>query len=141
VALAVVVGGAGVAWAARRTDDEMAVQGAVLVSFVLLRLYGPVRATRPLTRALQFLGEASYSTYLVHTLGGKTLLTLLAHVPGAGALGPGPRIFLYALAGQLGGIAFYFVVERPTTRWAAAVFARPARRADAVLPVAPSAQE
>src|SRR6478735_2339129 len=32
VALAVVVGGAGVAWAGRRTDSEMAVQGVVLVS-------------------------------------------------------------------------------------------------------------
>lgn len=127
VALAVVLCGAGFIWA-RRTGaygNEMAVQGVVFVAFVLLRLFGPMRATNPLIRGMQFLGEVSYSTYLVHTLGGKTLLALLGHLPGAAALGSGPRIVLYVLAGQLGGIAFYFVVERPTTRWAAALFARP----------------
>jgi peptidoglycan/LPS O-acetylase OafA/YrhL len=129
VTLAVVLGGAGVAWAAYGSDREMAVQGFVLVAFVMLRLFGPTTATHPLTRAMQFLGEVSYSTYLVHTLGGKTLLTLLAHLPGAAALGPWARIPLYALAGQLGGIVFYFVVERPTTRWAAALLDRAARPA------------
>jgi peptidoglycan/LPS O-acetylase OafA/YrhL len=124
VALAVGVGGAGIMWAAASgTDREMAVQGIVLVLFVLLRLFGPMKATHPVTRAMRFLGEVSYSTYLVHTLGGKTLLALLGHVPGAAALGSGARIFLYALAGQLGGIAFYFLVERPTTRWAAVLLA------------------
>jgi peptidoglycan/LPS O-acetylase OafA/YrhL len=124
VALAFVVGGAGFMWARNRADTEMAVQGVVLFAFVLLRLFGPTAATHPVTRAMRFLGEVSYSTYLVHTLGGKTLLTLLSHLPAAAALGPGPRIILYALAGQLGGVAFYLMVERPTTRWAAALFAR-----------------
>jgi peptidoglycan/LPS O-acetylase OafA/YrhL len=106
----------------------MAVQGVVLVAFVLLRLFGPMKATHPVTRAMRFLGEVSYSTYLVHTLGGKTLLTILGHLPDGAALGPWPRIFLYALAGQAAGIAFFLVVERPTTRWAALLgrAARPA---------------
>jgi peptidoglycan/LPS O-acetylase OafA/YrhL len=123
VALAVAWCVGGFAWAAFSHDREMAVQGVVFVTFVLLRFFGPATASGPVTRALQFLGEVSYSTYLVHTLAGKTLLTLLGHLPGAAALGAGPRIFLYALAGQAAGIAFYYVVERPTTRWAAAALA------------------
>jgi peptidoglycan/LPS O-acetylase OafA/YrhL len=121
LALAVVACTAGFAWSHVAHDREMAVQGVVLLSLVLLRLYGPIRASHRLTRALQFLGEVSYSTYLVHTLAGKTLLTLLSHLPGGASLGPWPRILLYALAGQLAGIAFYYLVERPTTRWAAAL--------------------
>jgi len=137
MALAAVVGGAGVAYGVMSArDNQMALQGAALLALVPLRLFGPVRATHPLTRALRFLGEVSYSTYLVHTLGGKTLLAALGHVPGASALGPWPRILLYALAGQLAGIAFYFLVERPTTRWAAALFAR--RRSAFSLPAAGS---
>jgi len=125
VTLAIAVGGLGLAATALGvTDREMAVQGIVLVSFVLLRLFGPAVATNRVTRALQFLGEVSYSTYLVHTLFGKTLLAVLGHLPVGASLGPWPRIVLYVLAGQLGGIAFYFVVERPTTRWASALFAR-----------------
>jgi peptidoglycan/LPS O-acetylase OafA/YrhL len=123
VALAVAACGAGLAWTVRSGDRELAVQGLVLVSFVLLRLFGPTTATRPWTRALQFLGEVSFSTYLVHTLAGKTLLALLGHLPGTSAFGPWARILLYAAAGQAAGIAFYYLVERPTTRWAAALLA------------------
>jgi peptidoglycan/LPS O-acetylase OafA/YrhL len=139
VAVAVVVGAAGVVWAQFRHEGEMAVQGIVLVSFVLLRLFGPTTATHPVTRAMRFLGEVSYSTYLVHTLGGKTFLALLGHLPGAATLGPGARIFFYAVAGQVSGIVFYLLVERPTTRWAAALLARPARRAGGSVPIATSA--
>jgi len=127
VALAVAVGFAGILWARHVDDREMAVQGIVLVAFVLLRLFGPVTATHPLTRALQFLGEVSYSTYLVHTLAGKALFAFIGHLPGAAALGPWSRTFLYALAGQAGGIVFYFLVERPTTRWAARALSAPRR--------------
>jgi peptidoglycan/LPS O-acetylase OafA/YrhL len=127
VTAALLVAGAGIAWAQIVGDREMTIQGIVLVSFVLLRLFGPTTATGPVTRALRFLGEASYSTYLVHTLGGKTLLALLSHLPGGDALGAWPRIVLYALAGQLSGIAFYVLVERPTTRWAAILLAPAAR--------------
>jgi len=136
LALAVIAGGAGFVWAGYSNDREMAVQGSVLVAFVLLRLFGPTTATHPLTRVMQFLGEISFSTYLVHTLGGKTLLTIFGHVPGSGAIGAWPRIFLYALAGQLGGVVFYYFVERPTTRWAAALVAFPGRTK--AVPSAPS---
>jgi peptidoglycan/LPS O-acetylase OafA/YrhL len=122
-----VLSGAGIVWAATGHDREMGVQGIVLLAFVLLRLFGPTAATNPLTRVMQFLGEVSYSTYLVHTLGGKTLLALLGHLPGAANIGPWTRICLYVLAGQVAGIAFYFAVERTATRWAAALLARPAR--------------
>jgi peptidoglycan/LPS O-acetylase OafA/YrhL len=135
VPLAVVAAAAGFVWARNGTDREMVVQGVVLVVFVLLRFFGPTTATHPLTRALQFLGEVSYSTYLVHTLAGKTLLTLLAHLPGAAGLGAPARIFLYALAGQVAGIAFYVVVERPTTRWAAALLAPASKRRPSDLAV------
>ncbi|HXU00650.1 MAG TPA: acyltransferase, partial [Polyangia bacterium] len=70
VALAFGVAVAGILWSRSGNDSEMAVQGVVLVTFVLFRLFGPVTAVRPWTRAMQFLGEVSYSTYLVHTLGG-----------------------------------------------------------------------
>jgi peptidoglycan/LPS O-acetylase OafA/YrhL len=133
LALAACVGG--FVWTTVSHDVEMAIQGAVMLSFVLLRLFGPAKAAGPVTRALQFLGEVSYSTYLVHTLAGKTLLALLAHLPGAAALGAWPRLVLYALAGQAAGIAFYFVVERSTTRWAAALAARLARPATASIPL------
>jgi peptidoglycan/LPS O-acetylase OafA/YrhL len=139
VGTAVMVGGAGILWAQFGHDQEMAVQGIVLVSFVLLRLYGPMVAKHPVTRAMRFLGEASYSTYLVHTLGGKTLLSFLGHVPGLAALGPGARIFLYAVAGQVSGIAFYLLVERPTTHWAAALLARSAHNSGRSVPIATSA--
>jgi peptidoglycan/LPS O-acetylase OafA/YrhL len=127
VTVAVALGAVGFAGSLRGDDREMAVQGVVLVAFVLLRLFGPMKAVHPVTRAMRFLGEVSYSTYLVHTLGGKTLLSILGHLPGGAAIGPGPRIILYALAGQAAGIAFYVLVERPTTRWAAALLRRAAR--------------
>jgi len=127
LALAIALGAAGFSWSRGSNDREIAVQGIVLVSFVLLRLYGPVTAVRPWTRAMQFLGEVSYSTYLVHTLGGEMLFALFARLPATVALGPWPRILLYAVAGQIAGIAFYFLVERPTTRLAAGVLDRRAR--------------
>ncbi len=125
LAFAVVLGGLGLASATRGLLYlEFGIQGVVLIIFAALRLFGPAVARGPGTRFLQFLGEASYSTYLVHTLAGKTMLAGLGHLP---ALGSGARIALYALAGQLAGIAFYSYVEKPTTRWAARLIARPTR--------------
>jgi peptidoglycan/LPS O-acetylase OafA/YrhL len=126
LSFAVVLGGLGLASAARGSlYTEFAVQGVVLIVFAALRLFGPPVALGPGTRFLQFLGEVSYSTYLVHTLAGKTMLSGLRHVPALAGLGSASSVALYALAGQLGGIAFYFVVEKPTTRWAASLFERP----------------
>ena len=127
LAFAVVLGGLGFASGWRGSVfDELRVQGVVLVVFTCLRLFGPVVARGDGTRFLQFLGEVSYSTYLVHTLAGKTMLAALAHVPALASLGSGARVALYAVAGQLGGIAFYYVVEKPTTHWAGRLVGRPA---------------
>jgi peptidoglycan/LPS O-acetylase OafA/YrhL len=117
--LAALLGGCGLLTIALGgSDREFAVQGAVLLLFVVLRLYGPAVARGRLSRGLSFLGEASYSTYLVHTLAGKAALTVLAHL--AFAVGkPWTQLVLYTTAGQIAGVCFYFAVEKPTTRWAA----------------------
>ena len=124
---AIVLGGLGFASAAWRGGvfDELRVQGVVLVAFAALRLFGPAVARGAGTRLLQLLGEASYSTYLVHTLAGKTMLAGLGHLPALATLGSGARVALYALAGQVVGLGFYFVVEKPTTHWAGRLLGRP----------------
>jgi peptidoglycan/LPS O-acetylase OafA/YrhL len=122
--VAALLGGAGLlTFALGAPDREFGIQGAVLILFVLLRLFGPSVARGRLSRGLQFLGEASYSTYLVHTLAGKAALTLLAHLS-LTAGRPWVLVLLYATAGQIAGVGFYFVIEKPTTRWAALFLGR-----------------
>jgi peptidoglycan/LPS O-acetylase OafA/YrhL len=137
-AFAVVLGGLGLASVTRgAVYTEFGVQGVVLVVFTALRLFGPAVARSKGTRFLQFLGEVSYSTYLVHTLAGKTMLAGLAHVPALAGLGSASRLALYALAGQLGGIAFYTFVEKPTTLWAGRLVAPRAETATRPTPERP----
>jgi|SRR5450631_2812546 len=116
--VALLLGGSGLlTFALGARDREFGIEGAVLILFVLLRLFGPSVARSRLSRGLQFLGEASYSTYLVHTLAGKAALTVLAHLSFV-AGSPWMLLLLYATAGQIAGVGFYFAIEKPTTRWA-----------------------
>jgi peptidoglycan/LPS O-acetylase OafA/YrhL len=122
LALAAFLGALGVAAAVAvpgPVTREFGVQGVIAVLFTGLRAFGPLAAASPVTRSLQFLGEASYSTYLVHTLAGKAMLAIIgAH---GGALGETGLLIAYVLAGQTAGVAFYLTVEKPVCRWAGGI--------------------
>jgi len=121
LALAALLGALGVtaALVVPGPTQEFGVQGVIIVLFVALRAFGPMVAKTGVTRALQFLGEASYSTYLVHTMAGKAALAVLG--ARAGLLGEGALLAVYVLAGQVTGVCFYLTVEKPVCRWAAGV--------------------
>jgi len=108
---------------------ELGVQGVIFFLFALLRLVGPANVTALPLRGLRFLGEASYSTYLVHTLAGKASLKVADRLGigigigvGAGAPAGGAylRFALYIVAAHAAGVLFFWLIERPFTKWAAA---------------------
>jgi exopolysaccharide production protein ExoZ len=69
--------------------------------------------------AVKFLGDASYSIYLVHTLAVSVAVRLSTYL----GLTRGPLVFIVAVAGGLvAGVICFLVVERPLL----AVFQRPA---------------
>ncbi|HET6283898.1 MAG TPA: hypothetical protein VFH73_23285, partial [Polyangia bacterium] len=104
------------------TWRELGVQGVVFILFALLRLVGPADVTALPLRGLRFLGEASYSTYLVHTLAGKASLRVADRI-GMNDASAGTaylRFALYIVAAHTAGVFFFWLIERPFTKWAAA---------------------
>lgn len=85
---------------------------AGLVSFEgLVRL----SANQGIGRVMKLLGDASYSMYLSHpfslAVGGMILKHLHVHAPSAGST------FILVAASLGGGVACYFMLERPLMRW------------------------
>lgn len=83
-------------------------------------------ARRPLA-LLHLIGDASYSMYLVHPLFQRAIYLAILVVLG-GTQGP-TRLAIYmvtsAVAGTLGGIATYYVIERPILNLRKILTARP----------------
>jgi peptidoglycan/LPS O-acetylase OafA/YrhL len=102
---------------------ELAVQGVIFFLFAVLRLVGPADVTALPLRVLRFLGEVSYSTYLVHTLAGKASLRVADRIGmnDASTATAYLRFALYVVAAHAMGVIFFWLIERPLTRWAAAL--------------------
>ncbi|MCM2324616.1 MAG: acyltransferase family protein, partial [Oligoflexia bacterium] len=115
---------------------ELGRQSAVFAVFLGFLMRVPAAPRTALGRGLAFLGETSYSTYLIHTVAGKALLAVLA-AAGLQALHPVSITFFFAayfLVAHAAGIACFLLVERPATRLLTARAKRPV--AAAPLPVA-----
>ena len=98
----------------------------ILVGAVVLA--APSASSRPLPRALVFLGDASYSLYLVHFLA-LTATRLIAKRLGfmpTSILEEALFIAASTAAAIVAAIVSYLVFERPVTRWLRARFDRPA---------------
>jgi len=101
----------------------------LVIAFLRLRAAAPV--TSAPMRLLRYLGEVSYSTYLVHLLAGKALLLVLDKM-GLRAEVPAAAVFaLYVVAGHVAGVVFYALVERPGSRLFARLFGSSRARAAA----------
>lgn len=92
-------------------DRAGPIAAAALFAAILPWLVRAEQAGRlPLPASLRFLGDASYSIYLVHPV---TLLLLVPFWPEAG---PTMYFFVAAATGLATGIAYHLLVERPLLR-------------------------
>jgi exopolysaccharide production protein ExoZ len=78
-------------------------------------LAGP-RQHGPIARALVFLGDASYSIYLVHWLAILALTALVAYLRLDIAAAPWAYVAAQALFALVASVAVYLVFEKPVTR-------------------------
>lgn len=83
---------------------------AILAGLAGIERHGWIRFPRWLT----FLGDASYSTYLAHSLAILACAICLAQIEVR--LGVGATLGLLILAGTLGGIVVHLLIERPLLR-------------------------
>ncbi|MCM2278460.1 MAG: acyltransferase [Oligoflexia bacterium] len=106
---------------------ELGRQSAVFAVFLGFLLLLPAIPRTRLGSGFAFLGEASYSTYLIHTLAGKALLAAAA---AAGLLAPGTDpgfalgaffLLAYFVVGHGAGTLCYLFVERPASRALSAI--------------------
>ncbi|HEY4067991.1 MAG TPA: acyltransferase [Burkholderiaceae bacterium] len=104
-----------------------------------LEQHGPAPAGSTLRRVLVGAGDASYSTYIVHTFALNALLWAALHLAGAG-LGSWPvgayAVAIAILGSGIGWLTFE-AVERPTMRWLNARLLAP-RRPAAMAPAGPT---
>ena len=110
LAAAALCASASAIWFAPQTH-HLLVASVALLLVAAVRMYaaGSVRSAG--ARFLRYLGGASYSTYLVHLLAGKSLLLVL------GDSLPRIAVFIaYVIAGHVAGVAFFVLVEQPGSR-------------------------
>ena len=79
----------------------------------------------PVSPALAYIGDASYSIYLWHSLA----VSIVARAGGLLHLGASAQMILCVIGGTLVGIAGYEILERPLTRALRRVFRRPSKAA------------
>ncbi len=88
-------------------------------------LLHPGQSRWPMPRFLRFLGDASYSVYLVHTIVLLLFTTALPRIPSLGRLPPDLYFLLLGAAIVAAGSACYFLVERPLLRFCRSLLPRP----------------
>ncbi|TPG42362.1 acyltransferase [Sphingomonas koreensis] len=101
-------------WASGRLPETLAVAPGFAAALIALALTSGMRWNPLDGRALHYLGEISYATYLSHFL--LFVLFKLAIVDDPRDV-PAAQIALFLLIVLAASIALYHVVERPAQRW------------------------
>jgi exopolysaccharide production protein ExoZ len=112
-----------------QADRWAPVVGVTALLCCALERHGPPHAGSVLRRVLVRAGDASYSTYIVHTFVLNGLLWAAMHLAGAGLAGwpAGAYALLIAVLGSAIGWLTFEAVERPTMRWLNARLLAPVR--------------
>ena len=100
------------AWIGLGGMREHSVLVGLSFAFLILPVVRFERAKRlSVPKSLIFLGTASYSTYLIHGV----VISIVARI----VSGQAPWLVLVSCiaTGVFGGIAYYWMIERPTLRW------------------------
>ncbi len=91
--------------------SEFVVQAEVFSLILLLRWLGPTATRSRVLQFVQFLGVASYSTYLVHALAGPIGVRLAVALTGTTSIGV--LLIVFVVAGHVAGVLFHLAIEAP----------------------------